>query len=64
MLSAADQTGSIPSILSDLKSLEASYNALNIQDKIKNNKGSVALTDTVLLDITKVIEKLRENIVQ
>lgn len=64
MLSAADQTGSIPSILADLKNLEASYSALNIQDKIKNNKGSAALSDTILLDITNVVEKLRADIVQ
>ena len=64
MLSKADQTGSIPPILADLKNLEASYNALNIQDKIKNNKGSAALTDTILIDITKIVEKLRGDIVQ
>lgn len=64
MLSSVDQTGPIPTIVADLKSLETSYNALNIDDKIKNNKGHLALSDKTLEEITRIVEKVRNGIVQ
>ncbi len=64
MLSAVEQTGPIPAIVADLKSLEASYAALNIEEQIKNNKANLALTDKTLADITRITEKLRSDIVQ
>ena len=64
MLNAVNQTGSVPSILSDMKSLETSYNALDIADKIKNNKANLVLSDKNLEEITRLVEKLRGDIVQ
>lgn len=64
MLSAVDQTGPIPAIVADFRGLEASYKALDIEEKIKNNTGSLMLKDENLLDITKMVEKLRGDIVQ
>ena len=64
MLSAVEQTGPIPTILADLKSLEASYSAMNLEDKIKNNKANLALTDKDLAEVTRITEKLRADIVK
>jgi hypothetical protein len=64
MLGQVDQTGPIPQILQDLKALEASYAALNLEEKIKSNKSSMVLSDKNLEEITKVVEKLRGDIVQ
>lgn len=63
MLSAVEQTGAIPAIVADFRSLEASYKALNIEEKIKNNTGSLVLTDQTLKDIISMVEKLRGDIV-
>ncbi len=64
MLSEVDQTGPIPAIVADLKSLEASYAASNLEEQIKNNKANLTLTDKTLQEITKTVEKLRSDIVQ
>ncbi|HBK87742.1 MAG: hypothetical protein U0289_11510 [Cyclobacteriaceae bacterium] len=63
MLASVDQTGPIPQIVADLNALEASYAALNLEDKIKSNKANLALSDKNLAEITKVVEKLRGDIV-
>lgn len=63
MLASVDQTGPIPQIVADLNALEASYAALNLEDKIKTNKANLALSDKNLAEITKVVEKLRSDIV-
>ncbi|CAN5232331.1 hypothetical protein BH09BAC3_BH09BAC3_21120 [soil metagenome] len=63
MLSAVDQSGPIPTILADLKALEASYAAMNIEEQIRNNKANLALTDKDLAEITRITEKLRSDIV-
>ena len=64
MLGAVDQTGSIPTLVADMKELEKSYAALNIEEQLKNNKANMALSDKNLADITKVVEKLRADIVK
>ena len=64
MLSSVDQTGPIPTIVADLKSLESSYNSLNIEEQIKNNKANLVLSDKNLEEITRLVEKLRGDIVQ
>jgi hypothetical protein len=64
MLSAVDQTEPVTSILDKLNSLEASYRALNIEEKIKNNQADKILTDKNLADITSTVENLRKSIVE
>ena len=64
MLSAVEQTGPIPTIIEDLKALEASYAAANIEEQIINNKANLSLSGKTLEGITKVVEKLRGDIVQ
>ena len=64
MLGTVDQTGPIPGILADLKSLQASYDALTIDEQIKAGKANLVLTDKTLEEITKTVEKIRTDIVQ
>ncbi|HRI79373.1 MAG TPA: hypothetical protein PLR06_07545 [Cyclobacteriaceae bacterium] len=64
MLSGVDQSGAIPGIISDLKNLEASYAALKLDEAIKTNKSNLTLTPETIASITKVVEKLRGDLVQ
>jgi len=52
----------ITTILSELTSLQSYYKALNIDEQIKNNKGSEVLNDKNLAEITKLVSKLRKSI--
>ena len=64
MLSDVDQSDPIPTIIADLKGLEAAYNASNLEEMVKNNKGNLVLTDKNFAEITRLVEKLRGDIVQ
>jgi hypothetical protein len=64
MLSAVDQAEPIATILADLNTLKASYTALNIEDQIKNNRSDLVLTDKNLVEITKIVDKMRKEIVE
>ncbi len=63
MLSGVEQTEPVISILEQLNSLEGSYRALNIEERIKNNQTDQILKDKNLADITSTVEKLRKSIV-
>ena len=62
MLTAVDQTEPIAAILKDLKELETTYAALNIEEQIKNNRGDLVLTDKNLQGITTIVERMRKSI--
>jgi len=64
MLASTDQTDPITTLSADLKQLETAYAALNIEEKIKNNEGSLVLTDKNLQDITTIVERMRKNITE
>ncbi|SHG39838.1 hypothetical protein SAMN04488109_0053 [Chryseolinea serpens] len=64
MLSATEQTESVTPIVADLKSLETAYTNLNIEEQIKNNKGSLVLSDKNLIDITNIVDKIRKGITE
>ncbi|MEJ7646892.1 MAG: hypothetical protein WKF87_20005 [Chryseolinea sp.] len=64
MLSAVEQTESITGLTADLKALETEYNALNIDEQIKNNKANLVLTDKNLVEITNIVERLRKSITE
>jgi hypothetical protein len=63
MLSGIDQAEPIGSLMKDLTALQGSYQALNIEEQIKNNKSALVLTDKNLVEITKIVEKMRNSIV-
>jgi len=64
MLTSVEQTEPVSTIVTDLKSLEAAYNALNIEEQIKNNKANLVLSDKNLIDITTIVEKIRKTITE
>ena len=64
MLSSLEQTEPVASIVSHLKTLEASYNALNIEEQIKNNKANLVLTDKNLIEVTTIAEKMRKIVTE
>jgi hypothetical protein len=64
MLSSVEQNEPVATIVTDLKSLESAYNALNIEEQIKNNKANLVLSDKNLIDITTIVEKIRKNITE
>jgi hypothetical protein len=64
ILSTAEQAEPVPTIMADLTALQASYRALNIEEQIRTNKANLVLTDKNLIEITKIVEKLRGFIVE
>ncbi len=62
MLGQLEQVEPVTSIVADLTTLQANYRAMNIEEKIKNNKANEVLNDKNLEQITKVVEKLRKSI--
>lgn len=63
MLASIDQAEPIASLNTDIKALQASYRALNIEEQIKNNRSDLVLTDKHLVEITSIVEKMRKSIV-
>jgi hypothetical protein len=64
MMKAVDQTEPVTAIVADLTTLEATYNALNIEEQIKNNRADLVLSDKNLEEITKIVQKLRKGITE
>jgi hypothetical protein len=52
----------ITSLLTEFTSLQSYYKNLNINEQIKNNKGSEVLNDNNLAEITRLVSKLRKSI--
>jgi hypothetical protein len=61
---SVEQTEPVTTIVADLKSLEAAYSQLNIEEQIKNNKANMVLTDKNLIEITNIVEKMRNSITE
>jgi len=64
MMKSVDQTDPVTAIVADLTTLETTYNALNIEEQIKNNRADLVLTDKNLEEVTKIVEKLRKGITE
>lgn len=62
MLGTVEQSDPIAGLITDLKSLEENYNALNIEEQIKNNRADLVLTDKNLEQITATVDKIRSDI--
>jgi hypothetical protein len=59
-----EQTEPVNAIVADLKLLDQAYTALNIEEQIKNNQADLVLSDKNLIEITKIVERLRTGITQ
>ncbi|MBL7874076.1 MAG: hypothetical protein JNL53_00330 [Cyclobacteriaceae bacterium] len=64
MLGGIDSEGLIGSIKQDLLTLQGKYRDLNIEEQIKNNNSALVLSDKNLIEITKIVEKIRTTIVE
>lgn len=64
MLASIDQAEPIATLNTDIQALQASYRALNIEEQIKNNRSDLVLTDKHLAEITLIVEKMRNSIVE
>lgn len=64
MLSSIDQTEPVTSIVKDLNELESTYQKLNIEEQIKNNRADLVLSDKNLEGITTLVEKIRKEITE
>ena len=61
---SVEQTDPITNIVADLKALDEAYKSLNIEEQIKNNRADLILTDKNLVEITKIVERMRNGITQ
>ncbi len=64
LLESIEQTGSVSQLTAELKGLAASYEALNIEEQIKNNRADLVLSDQTLIDITAKVASIRQGIVE
>jgi len=64
MLTAVEQTEPVVGMVADLQELEKAYAALNIEEKIKQNRADLVLSDKNLAQITTIVEKMRKSIVE
>jgi hypothetical protein len=62
MLGSVEQTEPVTSLVADLKALESAYASLNIEEQIRNNKANLVLTDKNLIEITNIVERMRNSI--
>lgn len=62
MLDDAEQTETISAIKEDFKELEKTYQSLNIEEQIKNNRADLVLSDKNLEGITTIVEKIRKRV--
>jgi hypothetical protein len=62
ILDAAEETEMVKDIREDFKKLEETYQELNIEDQIKNNRADLVLSDKNLEGITALVEKIRKRI--
>lgn len=62
MLEASEQTEIVKAITADFKALEETYQNLNIEEQIKNNRADLVLSDKNLEGITKLVEKIRKRV--
>ncbi len=62
MLSVVEQQEPVPSILGELKNLEKTYQELNIEEQIRNNRADLVLSDKNLAGITDIVSKIRKEI--
>ncbi len=62
ILENAEQTEMVTAIREDFKTLEETYQKLNIEEQIKNNRADLVLSDKNLEGITNVVEKIRKRV--
>ena len=64
LLTSVDQTAPVVSIVADLKKLETTYAAMNIEEQIHNNRADLVLSDKNLLEVTNIVERMRNGVIE
>lgn len=64
MLENIEQTEPVSGLVADLKDLSTKYEALNIEEQIKNNRADLILSDATLTEITSKVEEIRTRITE
>ncbi|NJM24628.1 MAG: hypothetical protein HC859_02955 [Bacteroidia bacterium] len=64
MLASVEQTDPITGIVADLQALEKTYEGLNIEEQIRNNRADMVLSDKNLAEITTLVERIRSGITE
>lgn len=64
MLNSVEQTAPVTTIVSDLKELSKTFDALEIEEQIRNNRADLVLSDKNLVEVTNIVERLRKGIVE
>jgi hypothetical protein len=64
MLGSVEQTEPVSSIATDLEHLAQAYGALNIEQQIRDNRADLVLTDKNLVEITNIVERIRNRITE
>lgn len=62
MLSNIEQTELVTSLRDDLGRLQQTYDSLNIEEQISNNRADLLLSDENLVEITEIVSQLRSRI--
>ena len=63
LLESVDQDKETKTFISDFKELQATYDKLNIEEQIKNNRADLMLSDETLKTISNMIEKIRAGLI-
>lgn len=64
LLKTVENSEPIDRLITDLESLKQSYDELNIQEQIRNNRADLVLTNENLIAITKQVKETRSFIIE
>ena len=64
LLERASADKEAAAVLAQMKELKSKFDALNVDDKIKENKGALVLNDATLKEITKLTAEIRAGYVK
>jgi len=63
LMESIDSDGSNSSLIKDLKDLESSFEKLNINEQIRENRADLVLNDEILAEITTKVGDIRKDII-
>jgi len=63
LMESIDSDGSVSSLIEDLKDLQSSFEKLNINEQIRENRPDLVLNDETLAEITTKVGEIRNDII-
>jgi hypothetical protein len=64
LLESIESSTPVDQLLANITLLNESYNTLNIEEQIKNNRADLVLTDKTLTDITARLAEMRQSLIK